>query len=56
MSDPKDNPRGFASPPCLAHEIDPAYADILPAGPQPLTPPEQEIIDQTGIAEPNPDD
>ena len=34
MSDAKDTPRGFASPPCLAHEIDPAYADTVSADPQ----------------------
>ena len=26
MSEPKDELRGLASPPCLAHEIDPAYS------------------------------
>ncbi|WP_417470200.1 5-formyltetrahydrofolate cyclo-ligase [Maricaulis sp.] len=34
MSDAKDIPRGFASPPCLAHEVDPAYADMASADPQ----------------------
>ena len=27
-------PKGFASPPCLAHQIDPAYADPLAVDPQ----------------------
>ncbi|WP_417492354.1 5-formyltetrahydrofolate cyclo-ligase [Maricaulis sp.] len=34
MSDAEDNSRGFASPPCLAHEIDPAYADMVGTDPQ----------------------
>lgn len=34
MSDEKDEPRGYASPPCLAHEIDPAYAGFAAVDPQ----------------------
>lgn len=35
MSDDDDmRPRGYASPPCLAHEIDPAYFDPLAVDPQ----------------------
>lgn len=34
MSGPDDHPRGYASPPCLAHEIDPAYFDPLAVDPQ----------------------
>lgn len=33
MSDPDDAPRGYASPPCLAHEVDPAYFDPLAVDP-----------------------
>lgn len=33
MSD-DDTPRGYASPPCLAHEIDPAYFDPLAVDPE----------------------
>ena len=29
MTDDDDSPRGYASPPCLAHEIDPTYFDPL---------------------------
>ncbi|TYO84713.1 5-formyltetrahydrofolate cyclo-ligase [Oceanicella actignis] len=29
MSDPDDAPRGYASPPCLAHEQDPGFFDPL---------------------------
>ncbi|MDZ4094618.1 MAG: hypothetical protein U1D35_06875 [Paracoccaceae bacterium] len=29
-----DTPRGYASPPCLAPEIDPAYFDPLAVDPQ----------------------
>ncbi|WP_339745870.1 5-formyltetrahydrofolate cyclo-ligase [uncultured Maricaulis sp.] len=34
MMDEKDEPRGYASPPCLAHEIDPAYAGFAAVDPQ----------------------
>lgn len=34
MSDPDDTPRGYASPPCLASEIAPAYFDPLAVDPQ----------------------
>lgn len=33
MNDPDDRPRGYASPPCLAHEVDPAYFDPLAVDP-----------------------
>ncbi|RMH47501.1 MAG: 5-formyltetrahydrofolate cyclo-ligase [Alphaproteobacteria bacterium] len=33
MTDSDDRPRGYASPPCLAHEIDPAYFDPLAVDP-----------------------
>tara|TARA_R110000868_G_scaffold224338_1_gene476285 strand:+ start:776 stop:985 length:210 start_codon:yes stop_codon:yes gene_type:complete len=32
MSEPEDELRGFASPPCLAHEIDPAYSGLAEVG------------------------
>lgn len=32
--DDEDRPGGFASPPCFAHEIDPAYFDPLAVDPQ----------------------
>lgn len=34
MNDTDDAPRGYASPPCLAQEIDPAYFDPLAVDPQ----------------------
>lgn len=34
MGSPDDTPRGYASPPCLAHEVDPAYFDPLAVDPQ----------------------
>jgi len=34
MSEGKDELRSYASPPCLAHEIDPAYFDPLAVDPQ----------------------
>lgn len=34
MSDPDDAPRGYASPPCLAHELDPAWFDPLGVDPR----------------------
>lgn len=34
MSEPKDDLRGFASPPCLAHEIDPAWPGAAALDPQ----------------------
>lgn len=34
MTPDNKKPQGFASPPCLAHEIDPAYADPLAVDPQ----------------------
>lgn len=34
MSEKKGEVRGYASPPCLAHEIDPAYLDPLAVDPQ----------------------
>lgn len=33
MTADEDEPRGYASPPCLAHEIDPAYFDPLAVDP-----------------------
>ena len=34
MSEEMDGPRGYASPPCLAHEIDPAYSGLAAVDPQ----------------------
>ncbi|RMF38241.1 MAG: 5-formyltetrahydrofolate cyclo-ligase [Alphaproteobacteria bacterium] len=34
MNESDDAPRGYASPPCLAHELDPAYFDPLAVDPQ----------------------
>tara|TARA_R110000868_G_scaffold43136_8_gene145609 strand:+ start:3265 stop:3960 length:696 start_codon:yes stop_codon:yes gene_type:complete len=34
MSEPPEKSSGFASPPCLAHEIDPAYAGTAVVDPQ----------------------
>jgi len=34
MSTEDSTPRAYASPPCLAHQIDPAYADPLAVDPQ----------------------
>ncbi len=33
MTGDDDSPRGYASPPCLAHEIDPTYFDPLAVDP-----------------------
>ena len=33
MTGDDDSPRGYASPPCLAHEIDPTYSDPLAVDP-----------------------
>jgi 5-formyltetrahydrofolate cyclo-ligase len=34
MTGDDDSPRGYASPPCLAHEIDPTYFDPLAVDPE----------------------
>ena len=34
MTDPDDRPRGFASPPCMAAELDPAYFNLLGTDPE----------------------
>lgn len=34
MTPDNNSPRGFASPPCFAHQIDPAYVDPLAVDPQ----------------------
>jgi 5,10-methenyltetrahydrofolate synthetase len=35
MGEDDDEPAGFASPPCLLHEVDPAYSGLTPPGPSP---------------------